>query len=283
MLRYGGVEDVRLDVVTSTALITFNDVERAKKLVGAAAHTRARFQRPMRRCAEAHAPAARSEDYDEGVGAPVLVAETPVRVQWASPPAAAGGDGAAVDGAMLPGSAFSSKHEQLDYAVVRPSRASPPVAPRALAALTPRLRSALRWPPIRTSAMRRRRSRRGWRTASSSRTKTSDDDGARVHRACVGGITSKTPEDGSALRRASRRVTRSVVGARLGMTVSGCGLAHAPPQCRRPGRVAAAPAARVSCLTRSAGRSRPRGRCRRQPCGGCGWCPATSQSPPRRA
>jgi hypothetical protein len=36
MLRYGGVEDVRLDVHTGTAFITFNDVERAKKLVGAA-------------------------------------------------------------------------------------------------------------------------------------------------------------------------------------------------------------------------------------------------------
>ena len=35
MLRYGGVEDVRLDVHTGTAYITFNDVERAKKLVGA--------------------------------------------------------------------------------------------------------------------------------------------------------------------------------------------------------------------------------------------------------
>lgn len=35
MLRYGGVEDVRLDVHTGTAFITFNDVERAKKLVGA--------------------------------------------------------------------------------------------------------------------------------------------------------------------------------------------------------------------------------------------------------
>ena len=35
MLRYGGVEDVRLDAHTGTAFITFNDVERAKKLVGA--------------------------------------------------------------------------------------------------------------------------------------------------------------------------------------------------------------------------------------------------------
>ena len=35
MLRYGTVEEVRLDVHTGTAFITFNDVERAKKLVGA--------------------------------------------------------------------------------------------------------------------------------------------------------------------------------------------------------------------------------------------------------
>ena len=74
--------------------------------------------------------AALSEEYDEGVGAPVLVAETPVRVQWATPPAAAGGvDGAgdaAAGGAMLPpphGGLGLSKQEQLDYAVVRPSRA----------------------------------------------------------------------------------------------------------------------------------------------------------------
>ena len=33
MLRYGGVEDVRLDPHNATAFITFNDVERAKKLV----------------------------------------------------------------------------------------------------------------------------------------------------------------------------------------------------------------------------------------------------------
>jgi hypothetical protein len=66
------------------------------------------------------------------VGAPVLVAETPVRVQWATPPAAAGGaDGAAdggAGGAMLPPGGLQpphavmglSKQEQLDYAVVRP-------------------------------------------------------------------------------------------------------------------------------------------------------------------
>ena len=35
MLRYGTVEEVRLDVHTGTAFITFIDVERAKKLVGA--------------------------------------------------------------------------------------------------------------------------------------------------------------------------------------------------------------------------------------------------------
>ena len=35
MARFGGIEDVRLDAHSATAFVTFNDVERAKKLVGA--------------------------------------------------------------------------------------------------------------------------------------------------------------------------------------------------------------------------------------------------------
>jgi hypothetical protein len=74
-----------------------------------------------------NAAAALSEEYDEGVGAPVLVAETPVRVQWANQPTAPGG--APIDGAAVDGAAFSSKQEQLDYAVVRLFTYAPCVHP----------------------------------------------------------------------------------------------------------------------------------------------------------
>ena len=112
------------------------------------------------------------------MGAPVLVAETPVRVQWATQPTGPGGvpiDGATLDGVMLPGpGAFTSKQEQLDYAVVRPSSAR---CTAARPALTPFRRSAPLWLPTRTWAGRRRLFRHGWRTASSSPTKTSERAG----------------------------------------------------------------------------------------------------------
>ena len=68
------------------------------------------------------------------MGAPVLVAETPVRVQWATQPTGPGGvpiDGATLDGVKLPGPGAYGKQEQLDYAVVRPTCALHSRAPCA--------------------------------------------------------------------------------------------------------------------------------------------------------
>ena len=114
-----------------------------------------------------------SEEYDEGVGAPVLVAETAVRVQWATPAAAAGGMGAPDGGVGMPPGAMHgenmSKQEQLDFAVVRRARppsltqlAIPPAPPAADAHAA--CRSARLWRRTRTSAGRRRL-RRSWQTA----------------------------------------------------------------------------------------------------------------------
>ena len=139
------------------------------------------------------------------MGAPVLVAETPVRVQWATPPAAAGADGAAdgaAGGAMLPPGALPpshavmglSKQEQLDYAVVRSSRAC-----LCHLRLTPRIAAH-----CRANVLAHRR--------------------AAAHCAAAGGPHARH------LRGHLKRFADAWadawadVGARIGMTVSGCGL-----------------------------------------------------------
>jgi hypothetical protein len=139
MSRFGRVEDVRLDMNTNTAFVTFVEAERAAKLVGAPPRARMRPSRPASASADEapHAPrvAELSELFADGCGAAVLVAEKAVYVQWASAPGmlapGAGGADPSAMGMLSPGMGMpgvpmdaaamskQQKQEQLDYAVVR--------------------------------------------------------------------------------------------------------------------------------------------------------------------
>jgi 3-oxoacyl-[acyl-carrier-protein] synthase III len=172
MSRFGRVEDVRLDMNTNTAFVTFVEAERAAKLVGALrAHACTLCVRTyvLARADEAARAAELSTLFADGCGAAVLVAEKAVYVQWASAPMHAPGGGAlppggdpsaagmlspgmGMPGVPLDAAAMSKqqKQEQLDYAVVRVLQCQRLARQRRLhcgACLTPtrtRTRSALR-------------------------------------------------------------------------------------------------------------------------------------------
>ena len=142
MSRFGRVEDVRLDMNTNTAFVTFVEAERAAKLVGARLHARVCVPLFLLLSLADEAPRASrvaelSELFADGCGAAVLVAEKAVYVQWASAPGmlapGAGGADTAAMGMLSPGMGMpgvpmdaaamskQQKQEQLDYAVVRAS------------------------------------------------------------------------------------------------------------------------------------------------------------------